>query len=231
VSSYLLGKRYVNAKLPSGHRVLLRNATNDIDIIDEVYLMDIYNKCYKPKPGDTIFDVGAHIGIYTLRAHNYIGSSGYVYAFEPDPENFSLLQKNVAINNLENVKTLNYALSDHQGKLMFFKDPKNTGMCSATLKKGKSTFVAKTITLDFFMREYNIREVNFLKIDVEGHEYEVLNGGKSFLKVCKNVAIETHERLGGPPNDLITNFLEEQGFKVSLVNYSENNDLCYGWKS
>lgn len=230
VSSNFLGRRYLKAKLPDGHRILLRNTTNDIEIIDEVYLMDIYHKYYKPKPGDIIFDVGAHIGSYTLKAHSYIGSSGYIYTFEPEPENFYLLQRNVAINDFKNVKTFNYALSVRHGTLIFFKDSENTGMCSATLKKGNLHFAAKTITLDHFTNYYDIKKVNFLKVDVEGHEYEVLEGGKSFLKVCKNVAIETHERLGGPPNSLIKEFLEKQGFNVIFCKYSKNNDLCYAWK-
>ena len=87
---------------------------------DDFKLMTIHEdeliQYFKPEAGDTVVDVGAHIGLYTLIASNRVGSSGKVFAIEPDPMNFEILVQNIRLNNLENVLALNYAAYSEEGE-------------------------------------------------------------------------------------------------------------------
>ncbi len=81
------------------------------------------------------------------------------------------------------------------------------------------------------MKRYDVQKVDFLKIDVEGHELEVLRGGNRFLNICRHIAIETHERQGCVSNSQIKEFLEKHGFKTELIVNPrfKKNDIIYGW--
>ena len=79
------------------------------------------------KPGDTVVDAGANTGYYTLIGSRLVGDKGKVYAFEPEPANFELLQKNVRLNGLSNVVLERKALSNRNGTLKLFIADKNKG--------------------------------------------------------------------------------------------------------
>lgn len=72
------------------------------------------------KPGHVMFDIGAHVGYYTLKAASRVGKLGQVHAFEPIHENFSRLSRNIEINNLSNVKINHIGISDHNKIVPFF---------------------------------------------------------------------------------------------------------------
>lgn len=227
----VLRRKYVKALLPDNLEILLKNATTDILVLAEILLERIYEKHYHPKSGDTVFDIGSHVGIFTVKASRLVGSSGVVYAFEPEPENFMLLKRNVALNRALNVKTFNKAVSSQNGMLYLYVHPIETTWSSVQYaKEGTIQMSVPSITLDQIMQNDDIQEVDLLKIDVEGHELEVLRGANRFLDICKHIAMETHEREGGPPNSQITEALKEHGFKVQLVRYSDFDDMLYGWK-
>jgi predicted methyltransferase len=67
------------------------------------------------REGMTVFDLGAHVGYYTLLAAEQVGVTGHVFAFEPDPENYAVLIKNVELNGYKNVTFINMAISDMSG--------------------------------------------------------------------------------------------------------------------
>jgi predicted RNA methylase len=72
---------------------------------------------FQPIKGEIVVDVGAHYGRYTLIAANCIGSKRNVIAIEVDPKNFDMLNENIKLNKLENIKTLNYAVSSNKSKV------------------------------------------------------------------------------------------------------------------
>ncbi len=86
------------------------------------------------KIGDTVVDVGANIGYYTLLLANKVGKTGKVYAFEPDKINFEILAKNVKENNLENVVMINAAVGKKEGKLKLHRSEENFGDHKLLLK-------------------------------------------------------------------------------------------------
>lgn len=148
-------------------------------------------------PGSVFIDAGANLGYYTLLASKAVGDEGLVLAFEPSPSNLSNLGRNLSLNQARNVLVFSEALSDHAGvaKLSlpwYF----NTGVCS--LGKGPSadgTFASGfTLTglrsLDQVLECLKLdRPVKLIKIDVEGHEPNVVRGMERLLRSSTEIEI------------------------------------------
>ena len=154
--------------------------------------------------GDTIIDVGALLGPYTIFFSKLIGDKGKVYSFEPDDKAFDMLKRNIELNNCFNVKLENFALSNKQEEAILWnygeegnsissiKDHqnlsfKNKNLLSKFMKdriKNKRGKLISLITLDKYCFERNIIP-NGLKIDVEGLEGLVIEGGMKLIQKCK----------------------------------------------
>jgi len=139
---------------------------------------------------DVFVDVGAHIGSYTLRAAQ---SCRLVISVEPDIEVFTLLRQNVTSNNLSNVHLENVALSDHDGEGVLY--PPNgwhTGTSSLSSKhsRGEPGNIVWLKRLDTLAENLRLSRIDWLKIDVEGHEVEVLDGASSALDRTRFVVVE-----------------------------------------
>jgi FkbM family methyltransferase len=129
-------------------------------------------------------DAGANLGFYTVRLAKYYK---HVYAFEPEPRNFTLLSKNVELNNITNVSLLNFALGDKNEKKYFY--PK--GSASTFL----SGFVnEKPIEVSVVKGDDLLDKADVIKIDVEGYEYFVIKGLESTIsKFNPYILIEHHD--------------------------------------
>ena len=178
------------ATLPNGER--LRVVWNDF-IGQEIY----YHGCYEPetvamvesalKPGSVFLDIGSHVGQYSVIAGRKVGPGGAVHAFEPDPDTFRLLSKNVA--GMTNVHANQIALCDRDGTAPFYlADVTHIGFNS--LRKPHECATERTCyvtaqTLDRYLTEHGISHVDFIKMDVEGGELNVLSGATRLFDVCK----------------------------------------------
>jgi FkbM family methyltransferase len=134
-------------------------------------------------------DVGSNIGYYALLEGRYTSK---VYAIEPVPENFALLNRNIALNCLENVESFNYACSDHNGFLDIYLSDK-CNLCSA-LKTDKDfgKVSCKSVTIDSFVddAEIDYRDTSvLLRMDIEGYEYKVLEGALNLLSKSTNMVL------------------------------------------
>lgn len=137
------------------------------------------------REGDTVFDIGANIGIVTLSLSRLVKHSGRVYAFEPNPVLVDLLEQVIARNNLENTKLFPLALGDVQGTLTLEIPKGNMGAASLirTNKKQADKIVqVKVETLENIVEQEKIKSIRLIKIDVEGFEAAVFSGGKSVLE-------------------------------------------------
>ena len=138
------------------------------------------------RPGDVVFDVGAHYGYYTLLSSALAGPKGKVFAFEPSPGNIPRLKKHLEINHCENVEVLDLALSDHQGTARF---DNHAGSGTGHLSPDGRIEVALS-SLDALS---SLPAPNVLKIDCEGAEVKVLTGGEKTIRTAKPaIFLSTH---------------------------------------
>lgn len=127
--------------------------------------------------GNVFFDIGANVGFYTLLASSCVGPSGQVIAFEPLPSNFKYLERHIELNSLKNVQLIKAAVSDESGEGQFAEGPDN---CMGKLSDAGEVEV-ELVTLDQLITEGKVPTPGFLKIDVEGAEFAVLQGAKELL--------------------------------------------------
>ena len=148
-------------------------------------------KIFRPKSGDTVVDVGAHIGFYTLKAARDVGLEGTVIAIEPDPQSFLLLKENISINNFHNVIAVNAALSDITGRRLFYTcaEPIFSGFQPSSQTRIKDAKVVETLTLDQLLQNLGIDQIDWIKVDAEGEELRILKGGKRVLQKVTNMRI------------------------------------------
>jgi FkbM family methyltransferase len=133
--------------------------------------------------GMTFADIGANIGYYAMLAGRLVGPDGRVFAFEPNPEIHGRLVENARLNGLANVTTSTEAVTDHEGTVTFYASatPENSGISSTIpgAGLGEARIVPAT-TLDAFAARIG-RKLDLVKIDVEGAELQVLEGGRGLL--------------------------------------------------
>lgn len=141
----------------------------------EPYETELLRACLVP--GARVLDVGANIGYFTVIAAACVGEQGRVYAFEPEPDNFRLLTENVALNGLQQRVTLcQAALSSRRGNACLYLNPDNLGDHQLHAEvPGRARLAVATERGDDWFRGRE-RALDFVKIDVQGHEYEALNG-------------------------------------------------------
>lgn len=135
------------------------------------------------QPGETYVDVGANIGYYTLLAARRVGPQGRVIAYEPDDDNFALLQANVALNDLVQVALFPYALADKPASGRLYLSGDNFGDHRIYDAAGEQR-ASRAITLvngDAHLGQQTAR-IDFLKIDTQGAEYFVLQGLAGLLE-------------------------------------------------
>lgn len=139
------------------------------------------------KPGMVIFDIGAHIGYFTVQFSKLTGSAGKVYAFEPDSDNFILLKKNT--KKCRNVQIFQKAIADKVGDITFY-EVKGSTMCHTIIPAENAYKVTVSAdTIDNFFQEQNIRAVNIIKIDIEGGEPLAFKGMERLLAGANDLSI------------------------------------------
>ena len=132
--------------------------------------------------GDVVLDIGAHIGYYTLQFANLVGSTGKVYAFEPEPKNFELLKKNVQINKHDNVVLIQKIVSDKDGIVEFFVSKLDSiGNKLFKSEESADSIKIESTTLDEYFKDSK-EKIDFVKMDIQGGEGKATLGMKNFLK-------------------------------------------------
>lgn len=175
--------------LPPGRTFVFRKYLGDLTIhTDTTYPIELemLSGAYDPesqaivsqfvKPRSCCLDIGANVGALTLAMAKQVGGDGKVYAFEPGLVTFRRLQRNLSLNPTfrETVLPLQLGLSDSPGRLFWNEDPNNRGNASLSASGGAPVEVT---TVDDYFRDHPLERLDFVKIDVEGMEYEVLKGG------------------------------------------------------
>lgn len=143
--------------------------------VAEIYKDGVYNQFLSGKHDLTILDVGGNIGIASYYFSQF---AKVVHAFEPTQEHFDVLKHQVEFNKLTNVIPHKVALSNFDGVADFHINPQNRTMNSLNPAPGFKTIIEKVVTvrLDTFFKQENIEHVDFMKVDIEGSEAEVICG-------------------------------------------------------
>jgi FkbM family methyltransferase len=199
---------------------------NKDDLINMTIREDEVIDHFRPKEKDIVVDIGAHIGRYTIISSKRIGPNGKVVAIEADPSNFEMLKRNISLNQFTNILPINYAVSSREEKVRLYLPSQESGITiyntimtdRARIEKDKFIQVNAN-TLDNLLEQNGIshEEVNWIKIDVEGAEFEVLIGATSILSKSKDIAIlvEIHNSQNG--TNLyrpIIEFLNRYNFRI-----------------
>ena len=137
------------------------------------------------EPSMVFFDLGAHVGQYTLLAAYKVGRSGQVHAFEPLKANFQSLVKNVQLNGLQNATLNNVAVSDYNGSAaLYVEQGKNRGNVSIAEKTAghRRLDTCKVIRLDDYFADLKLERVDMIKMNIEGAEWKALMGATEIVR-------------------------------------------------
>jgi len=142
------------------------------------------------KNGHIVYDIGAHMGYYTLIASRLVGPLGKVFAFEPHPYNLRILRRHLELNGLTNCVIIPAAVSDQTGKARF---SFGTGTGTGHLADSGEIEV-ETVRIDDLMARGELLPPNVIKIDVEGAEIKVLNGAYNTIRTYRPfIFMEIHD--------------------------------------
>ena len=145
------------------------------------------SKCVRE--GDTFVDLGANVGYYTLLASRLVGERGRVFAFEPDPTAFAILQKNVRLNGLRNVVLEQKAVSNENGSIRLFLAKENKGDHRIyQTEQQRPAIDVQAVTLDDYFKDYE-QGIDFIKIDTQGAEGLILEGMPELIRKNEQLAM------------------------------------------
>lgn len=162
-------------------------------------------------PGSVVYDLGGHVGFYTLLASELVGSDGKVFVFEPLPRNLYLLKEHLRLNQVGNVTVIEAAVADKSGMVSF-----NESLNSAMGHIGKNgKLQVKTVVLDELVSSGEIPPPDYMKIDIEGAETMALSGARSILeKSHPTIFLATH---GSDIHQACCRLLQSLGYRLQPI--------------
>ncbi len=187
--------------------------------VKDIFLENISN-------GDIVIDIGANIGDYTLISSKKVGNSGKVFAFEPLSETFSILKRNLQLNEITNCQPFQKAIGEKPGIANLYKTNASGTMGHLDSSLNGQGLIKKNevdvVTIDDILFSNHIENVSMMKIDVEGFEHEVLLGCiQSFKeKKIKKILCEVHFKYlesKGKSAEIIYGVLREHNFNITTI--------------
>lgn len=179
------------------------------------------------KEGDIVIDIGANIGYFTVLLANLVGPKGKVYAFEPDPRNFHLLQRTIERNGWTHVIAEQKAVSNKAGEFLLYQTWGGTGN-SLTPVEHNSTVRVHVVTLDDFLSDEH--HIDFIKMDMDGSEPLAIQGMAQLIRRSPNLRVLAEYQPGnlkrylGNPMDFIT-IAEQHGLTLTAILDTDNGRL------
>lgn len=204
-------KSFIILKLYSGLKVKLRSNTVDsheaVSVLSgQEYPYNLFNG--ELSPNALVLDIGAHIGSFTL----YLKQKRpdlKIYCFEPAPDNFKILSENITINGFSDIKLFQVAVASQTGQKYLEKEK----LASNAYKLGQSGKRVDCLDLDTFIKNEGIYEIDLIKMDCEGAEFEILTNFKNLKKV-KSIILEYHRISVKFDDSYIVNLMRTNNFKL-----------------
>lgn len=178
------------------------------------------------KDGDVVLDLGANNGYFTCLFAQLVGKSGKVFAFEPEPNNFKLIKKNVEINGYQNVIVEQKAVSNIKGfiKMYLSNSPKDHRIYDT--HENRKSIEIECITLDEYFKDFN-QKIDFVKSNIQGADYAAFQGMESIFEKSKSgivMAIEFNptmiKEFGGNAEEFLDKLLDDD-FKLHDLRWHE----------
>jgi FkbM family methyltransferase len=222
------------------YKVCCRLNKEDI-VASTIHEEDMIMDHFTPKQGDVVVDLGANIGRYAIIASKRVGANGKVIAIEAHSNNFKIIKKNIRINRLTNVIPLNFAVSSKETKMKLYTPDEELGYTMHhsimfdylsprfKMKTGKKYVEVNANTLDNLLQQNGINhaDINWIKIDVEGAEFEVLKGATNVLSKSKDIVliVEVHGSANNNNYKSIVELLDSYNFNIEFEKTYEGGEV------
>ena len=213
-----------------GIKIMIRVNSTDIMALTHVWLIEEYSKYdFKIEKTDTVIDVGAHIGLFSLHT-SQICKNGKIYAFEPMIENYDILKSNIQLNNFSNIKAENCAISNSSSKITIYQNNDESG--HSKFIETNNPIEVNSKSLNEIFNDEKIEKCDLLKLDCEGSEYEIIDSleDKNFEKIEKMI-IEYHLADSHPELlNKLKNKLKIKMYKISIEPLFDDIGFLYAIK-
>lgn len=224
----------LKCELREGTTLFVRTGTNDFRAILDVWSNRIYNPPgFEINKRDIVVDIGAHIGIFSALASRS-AILGRVYAFEPVLDNLEIQTMNISQNKLKNVVVSDWAVSgSKEDREMILSKDALAHSFYANLAGNSSDKVVtvRTISLQDVLEENHIDHMDFLKLNCEGSEYDILfSAPDSVLNRIQKMAIQYHDIDDRLNVKALRIFLESHGFAVKISPPPKGYRILYASK-
>lgn len=237
---YRIGKFLDNACVVLGRRLKLVRSQGMCFRVrrltcDEVFVRSIIEEReYTPAgfeigESDTVVDIGGNIGTFAILASR-AAHHGRVFTFEPNSENYSLLQQNIALNRAGNITAINAAVARTNGELKLYCSKQGGFHSLARNQRHVSEETVRAVSLQSIFDEFKIEHCNFLKVDCEGAEYEILgSASRELLSRIDMIALEYHDDgvAGQVRADQLVEHLQANSFSIDT--YTKLPGHVNGW--
>lgn len=203
--------------LVASHGIEMIIPRDSVSIFIEIFRDGAYEQFSRLEVGNIVIDVGAHAGMFTVKAAKLVGDKGLVVAIEPEPRNLALLQRNIESHRLNNVKVISKAICDKATTLRLYLQS-HSGAHSLYHSPGNCIEV-EADSLDNIVSDLGLDHVDFVKIDAEGAGLEVLRGAEKVLASPGiKLSIASYHVLpdGQPELPGIVSYLESRQFQTQI---------------
>jgi FkbM family methyltransferase len=202
--------RQLTYLLKDGVKFDVRSGGQDALVIGDVWVRQVHTPPdLRIRRHDIVVDVGAHIGIFSIFAAIQ-ASRGTVYAYEPESENFDLLEHNIRLNRSRNIKAFCFGLSGKSEKRKLFLSSRRKTAHGFYVDSEDSVEI-QCVTLKDVFDANGLAQIDFLKLDCEGAEYEILLGTpRDYLSRIRRISLEFHDGVMGHKHRELRDFLEKE---------------------
>lgn len=228
----LFSVRVKKIKLREGTVIIGGEDSLILDLVDEIFIKKVYNpKFLSINSNDIVMDLGANIGVFSLYAAKM--GANKIYSVEPLQKNVKLIKKNFEINKLKKPTTIKMAVSDKIAvKKFYLGDIDSHGLLFGHHSQNINKFLkVKTTNLSDIFKKYKIKKLDFLKIDCEGSEGEIVGqSGKKIWEKINKVAIEYHDDISTMSHEKIVEKMKENKYKIKVRATGQFLGYIYAWR-
>jgi FkbM family methyltransferase len=232
--SRITSKVQKTVQLGSGEQFQGDSLSLVFEVVDEVFCKQIYK--YEPvsiQKGDVVIDIGANIGVFSVYAVKC--GAKHVHAYEPNPANVKLIKNNLKLNAIADLVTVHsVAVSGEVGSTRLYLAHLNVGhtLFDHNIKGRLDKFIkVNTVSLAHIINSNKLDRVDFLKLDCEGSEGDILlSTPKSVWSKIGKIAIEYHNNVSKLKHKEICQYLEKFGYHTTISEQGTDFGFIYAWR-